>query len=214
MRFCILLLTFIQFSCLAAVLVVPDNFRVLKVNNIEVKQSFFVNETTLKFKPGQHSITLQYSDMFESSFSDDHSKVLSEPFDVSFILTEEKQLRFKAPELLDLDNAKQYAKAPSIKILNEFGNALDLFHSMDNETVVVNNTNSVNQAPVPSDKIKPTQNNTLNTNRQRAVMTSNNTANSAAPDAIAMLKFWWASANEQQRQQFKQYLAKSENDEH
>lgn len=99
----------------AAELVVPDVYKLIKVNGKAASSNFFSRETIVELKGGDNVLVLQFSELFED---DDHITVKSEPQVVLFNVKENSIEKYFiiAPILSDGVKAKKFAESPTIEI--------------------------------------------------------------------------------------------------
>jgi uncharacterized protein YccT (UPF0319 family) len=96
-------------------LTLPEFFNVLMVNGQKQKTKWFQKERVIALTKGDQKILLQYEDFYDVGF-DDHEKVTSRPFVLSFH-HEKGDLKadFIRPEFLKM--AQLFAKNPDLKLI-------------------------------------------------------------------------------------------------
>lgn len=111
----------------AITLVVPEMFIVLNVNDEEQPSNFFAQQTQLTLENGEHVLVLKYQDLFDGD--DDHTKVKSKPFVVTFTipsqLPKQSMLTVESPLIDDVKQAKAFARKPMVTIVTDQGYALE-----------------------------------------------------------------------------------------
>ena len=102
----------------AAELVVPDVYKLIKVNGKAASSNFFSSETIVELKRGENVLLVQFSELFENVEDDDHITVKSEPQVVLFNLKENSIEKYFiiAPFLSDSIEARKFAESPKIVI--------------------------------------------------------------------------------------------------
>lgn len=121
MRRLLSLLTLIALQTQAATLTLPETFTAVTVNDIEQPSHFFAKETVLELAQGNHTIIIEYKDLFDGD--DDHTTVRSKPIVLLFSLSEQQaanaKLSLKTKPLLEVEDAKSFVKKPKITIVDQ-----------------------------------------------------------------------------------------------
>jgi uncharacterized protein YccT (UPF0319 family) len=101
-----------------AELVVPDVYKLIKVNGKAASSNFFSSETIVELRRGENVLLVQFSELFENIEDDDHITVKSEPQVVLFNLKENSIEKYFiiAPLLFDGIEARKFAESPTIEI--------------------------------------------------------------------------------------------------
>jgi len=98
-------------------LVLPEAINVLEVNGKPFKTSFFSSKRKVKLTKGEQKILVQYVDYYDLDF-DDHEKVKSKPFLLSFQHDKgDLSTDFIRPETLKA--AKAFALKPSLNLVHQ-----------------------------------------------------------------------------------------------
>ncbi len=169
--------------------IVPQELEITYINGLQYGKAMFVKETRIDVLPGNNDIVLEYLIFWDIS-SDDHEKIVSQPFLLHFnaVAGASYRVSFKQPE--SLEDARLFAKKPDIQLLDDTGN------------------------PVPSAELRYQ----LSDARLMASFTESATDNSAlsAPtpgllpaggvSALDMLKYWWPHADSQQQEEFRRWI--------
>lgn len=191
-----------------ATLVIPEELDVERVDNIKHSSSFFSGgDTTLKLAPGQHKVVVEYDAIFDVS-NDDHERIQSEPFQVTFKVEAGKQYFIKLPSLKSINSARKFANKPVVEIMNRSTNRAvatkvtyrefdGTFSTQSNEAVVAGKPVTVNKIPpyVPSPPVV-----TLPAENTATAQQVEQGATGNMP--LKMLEYWWQKANAQQRKRF------------
>ena len=168
----------------------PEVFNVLEVNGEKQKFKLFEKERVVPLTKGPQKILLQYEDFYGVGF-DDHEKVKSKPFILSFE-HEGGDLKadFNRPEFLKI--AQLFAENPDLKLVD------------------VTTGKRVSMDLEPMKKTEPTQSEVMNSEAMKpAVLTS--VSNPLVPELekspakkapIEQLRVWWKRASLEERKTF------------
>ncbi|WNC70830.1 DUF2057 domain-containing protein [Thalassotalea psychrophila] len=194
MKFLFLPLCFLitSFSALAAKLVVPEEFIVVRLNGEQYSTSFFSSTTELFLGTGQNVLVLKYSELFDDDTEDHHITVKSKPFILLFSVGKEDKLKFSFPKQNDVESAKNYAKSPIVSLIKPNGSAVPIIAqslTTYNDTVM-KETLSRRQEIVKR---------SLNENDKGQFTQT-------GPQNLLMLKYWWQQASEQERKEFLSFI--------
>ncbi|MBA6336107.1 DUF2057 family protein [Colwellia sp. BRX8-7] len=182
-------------DAVAAQLVVPDVYKLIKVNGEKASSDFFSRNTVVDIKRGENILIVQYSELFENYDDDDHVTIKSAPQVILFTLKETVHQKYimVTPVISDSLNAREFSQSPTIEIksLNE--------NSVQQDAIfVLNQSLTEFEAGLAFKKIAEHQ-------KQLAKTPENNKQNSdinKSDDALNKLKFWWHKANKEQQKRF------------
>jgi uncharacterized protein YccT (UPF0319 family) len=182
-------------NAVAAQLVVPDVYKLIKVNGEKASSDFFSRNTVVDIKRGENILVVQYSELFENYDDDDHVTIKSAPQVILFTLKETIHQKYimVTPVISDSLSARKFAQSPTIEIksINE--------NSVQQDAIfVLNQSLTEFEAGLAFEKIAEHQ-------MQLAKMPKNSKKNSdikKADDALNKLRFWWHKANKEQQKQF------------
>jgi len=191
----LLISLFFTSNVFAVQLAVPDIYQLIKVNGKATSSNFFSSETLVDLKLGRNIIVLRYSELFEDDDYDDHATIKSEPQIVLFTIANMKvnNYSFISPNIVDEQQARQYAKAPIMKI--EF---TDKITGKATEIDLLSKNLTEFEAEVAFQKMEKF-NLSNSVNSKHAIDVKENTS---SVNALEKLKQWWALADEKQKQQF------------
>jgi len=190
----------IQAGAQQSTLILPEELNLLSVDDNKYAGKFFGgNDTRLELAPGLHRVVVEYEIFFDISV-DEHQRILSKPFQITFNAEPGKQYSIKLPSFDDVENAEKYASKPVFELIDRSTNqnvAADVVHhegtrglfAQFNQQVEFNKPvrHTIPAAAVPV---------------RRTVTSSHTTDDMPA----TMLKYWWGQASEQQRRNFIKYL--------
>ena len=182
-----------QASSQQSALFVPEALNVLSVDNVKQPHKFSLfsgGDTTLKLEPGLHRIVMEYEVFWEKS-AEETEHLLSNPLQVSFRAEPGKQYFIKLPSLGLLDEARQYADKPVIKIIDRSTNRLvaaDVAYSKANRSLFQFNQPTVTTSPARNSL-------PVASSRQTSRVTTGNMP-------LKMLEYWWEQASDKQRRHF------------
>ncbi|WP_169303059.1 YccT family protein [Thalassotalea mangrovi] len=186
---CLFFLTAI--TAQAAQLTIPDTFEVLAVDGEKRSKSFFTRATELDLAAGQHSVQLQYREMFEDATEDDHQTVRSEPFVIMFSVSADAKLQLLHPLQADVEQAKAFATSPRVQLVDS-----------NNQAIPVE---QISQQTYEQELMSMQQQ-----RRQQVVKKSLSDDPTEfthqGPDNLEMMKYWWQQATDIERQEFIRYL--------
>jgi uncharacterized protein YccT (UPF0319 family) len=197
----------VQADAQQATLFIPEELNILSVDNVKhTGKLFSSDDTTLKLKPGQHRILVEYEVIWDVS-SDDHERILSKPFLIIFSAEASRQYAIKLPSFNNVDEVQKYANKPVFSLIDRSTNRpvaikvvyhaaeRGFFGQFNNPVVPARPVqNPAPAAAVPAKKP---------VNSQRTGIT---TTGSNMP--LKMLEYWWSQANEQQRKHFIESIKK------
>ena len=213
-----LLLGLLPLSLPAAELRIPEPFNVLQVNDVSYSATL-QREKRLELAPGRHVIVLEYDQIFDADFGDSHDRIESKPFALVLTVGTESPLTVQDPQLQTGDDARRYAKAPTLRVLDAAQREL---------TVQVLPVQAVGDAFISPAAAAPTPPAVM-APASAAVATYASTSMStatpapapaaAAPkpvelappashDPLQQLQYWWQQATPEQRAAFLQQIVR------
>ncbi|MCQ8880119.1 DUF2057 domain-containing protein [Pseudoalteromonas shioyasakiensis] len=183
-------------STLAETVYFPEEIVPLQVGDKKVEHSFFSRVDELELAPGSYKFKLKYTDLYEQGY-DAHQVVDSEPFWVSVTIAEGEDYDIVFNRADNAVAAKVFAESPQVSLQargSSLGIPLDSASAPQQtqqakaQVAPTAQTQAVAVAPIavnaPVSKPSPTN------------------AVDGAPNAAAMLDFWWQQASPQQQQAF------------
>lgn len=182
------LLCLVSLDVLAVTVTIDEQFQVLKVDGKEYNSNFFSVKTKLNLSQGKHVLSLKYKELFENDEDDDYTTYRSDAFDVQFNIDKPNELSLTAPKIDDQKMAKAYAKNPTVSIF-----------TIDN--ILIPSTISAISERETRNKIS-VENAKNELHLVDNVSPENVDVGEAkfnAPNASAMLKFWWEQASETEK---------------
>lgn len=99
----------------AALIQSSPTVQVKYVDNDETATSFVGQQATYKVAAGQHTLMVEYSDLFNLS-TDEHEKVVSRPAKVTFTAEAGKTYQLVNPKQSTVAEAKEFAENPSFSV--------------------------------------------------------------------------------------------------
>jgi len=195
----------------AATLTVSDNLIISEVDDKTIEHGFIGKKSTFTLNQGEHAVVVRYKDVFEDlDFAEDRV-VESQDFVVKFTLAKEQQVKLTTAKIKNLSQAEHFSKAPELSLIDENNQPLVL------ELVAVADYKLARQVNIAVSSLadKAAKKNTalpMEVNKatqasatpQHAVITSNNILTQV--DSLTMLKYWWQTASNTEKDQFKQFL--------
>lgn len=197
----LLLVTF-STALSATTLTVAENLIVTEVNNKGVEHGFIGQKSNFTLGPGKHTLIVRFKDVFEDLDFAEEKMVESNPFAVSFLINKQQRLTLKTTKILNLKQAERFAKSPEIMLLDEKTQPLVLnLRSVEEYKIA----QQVNLAVAQLDDTKAIHEQPVPLNQQQA----DNTL--IQVDALTMLTYWWQTASDKQKSQFKTLILKNQN---
>lgn len=187
---------------MAAELLVPEQFDVLMVNGKEYPATLSRTKT-LTLNAGRNVVIIEFDQIYDADFGDSHDRVRSAPFALVFSVAGTDQLQLTGPELTNGADAKRYANAPTVQLVNGQTQTIavqQLPVSDVNGLLIADNTGSSQVPPPPPMLLSDVA------GGKPHVAPSPGAAPTAtavtAPDALQMLRHWWHQATPEQRAEF------------
>ena len=198
---------------------VPESFNILFTDRKKFGSTLYSGDTKLGFLPGPHQIIIYYKDFWEAP-GDEYDRVESKPISIKFnaVAGQQYRVNYKKPE--NLEQARAYAKSPSIELINlttntnaatnvEYNVYTTSFFSkvFSDESGAIEEpapglTTGITATPAPTTPVP--------TPKLAAPASSTDAASDTKTDARAldMLKYWWESASDDQKKAFHDWIGK------
>lgn len=205
-------ITFIPCHLSAAVLTLGDNLALRDIDDKAVEQSFFSQKRLIELAKGQHTLVLKYKDVFEDLEFAEDKLVKSDYFVVKFSIEDQKNLFLTTSKISNLAQAERFAKSPELSLLDENKRELVLVLQTLNAYELANQVNKqlkkvVTALPRTAQEQIADINSDIGGAQSKKEQDFNNKIIDEV-DAVPMLKYWWAKANEEQRAKFIQFINK------
>ncbi len=200
-----LLTSTVSLTLSATTLTVSDNLIVSVVDDNTVEQGFIGKKSSFTLNQGEHALVVRYKDVFEDlDFAEDRV-IESQDFVVKFSLAKQQKLKLTTVNVKNLQQAERFAKAPELKLLDENNQKLFL------ELVKVSDYKLAKQVNLAVSTLPVKVQNKLQTKQSNSTLepvlrTSNNTF--VQVNSLNMLKYWWQTASDEEKNQFKLFLKK------
>lgn len=180
----------------------PEEIVPLQVGNKKIEHSFFNRVDEVELTPGVYQFKLKYTDLYEQGY-DDHQVIDSEPFWVMMTIAANTDYDVVFNRADNAVAAKVFAEAPQVS-LQVKGESLGTPLAIIAEPNLSSGAASqVATAPAASTAAIAT----ATTVQAPASRPTTNAGN--APNAAAMLDFWWQQASAQEQQAFIDKVTKS-----
>lgn len=213
--FCLAFLTSaLSLTSSAATLTVSDNLIISEIDDKTIEHGFIGKKSTFTLAQGEHAVVVRYKDVFEDlDFAEDRV-VESQSFVVQFTLAKQQQIKLTTTKIKNLLQAERFAKTPELQLTDENSNqlTLELVEVADYKLArqvniavssITDKSTSKNTA-LPAEVKSSAQTKQAGATLQQKVATSSNTL--AQVDSLTMLKYWWQTASNAEKNQFKQFL--------
>lgn len=191
---------------IAAELQVPEQFDVLVVNGKEFPTTLALNKS-VPLVAGRNVVILEFDQIYDADFGDSHDRVRSAPFALVFSAAVTDQLQLRGPELSSGADAKRYATAPTVQVIDSKKQVVAVQQlpvtELNGMLLADNSTNAAASKPpvlvsdIADKAATPTSAPTASPAPPAAAVAVANT-----PDALSMLAYWWQQASAEQRAEF------------
>lgn len=193
---------FFSVPCIAETVNFPEEIVPLQVGNKKIEHSFFNRVDEVELTPGVYQFKLKYTDLYEQGY-DDHQVIDSEPFWVMMTIAANTDYDVVFNRADNAVAAKVFDEAPQVS-LQVKGESLGTPLAIIAEPNLSSGAASqVATAPAASTAAIAT----ATTVQAPASRPTTNAGN--APNAAAMLDFWWQQASAQEQQAFIDKVTKS-----
>ncbi|WP_348766254.1 DUF2057 family protein [uncultured Salinisphaera sp.] len=191
-----------QAGAASAELFVPYQFQVQAIDGTVLRENFYTfdgRDQTLRLAPGEHELVLRYFDLIQNNEdrTDDYARVLSEPITVSFTARANSQYAVTGDRPATPSAGEAFAANPTLTIENRAsGDTVSgdvAVAEPEIETIRRGNTvfAPVGKTPAASaDAPQPAPEN-------------------APPQSLQMLKYWWNTASQAERDRFEAWRKQS-----
>lgn len=178
----------------------PEEIVPLQVGDKKIEHSFFNRVDEVELTPGVYQFKLKYTDLYEQGY-DDHQVIDSEPFWVTMTIAANTDYDVVFNRADNAVAAKVFAEAPQVS-LQVKGESLGI------PLAIIPEPNLSSGAVSPVAKAAAAASTTAITSATTAQAPVSRPA-SNAPNAAAMLDFWWQQASAQEQQAFIDKVTKS-----
>lgn len=193
---------------------IPESFNIIFVDKKKYGASLYSGDTKMGFLPGSHQLLIMYKEFWETP-GDEHDRIESKPISITFNVEAGQQYRitYNGPD--NINDARSYAKNPSIDLINTASNtsvaanieynvySRSFFENLFNE----DDATTEKSAPLPTAEIvSPTP--PTPTLAAPKASSSTDTAETEDSRALEMLKYWWETASDNQKKAFQDWLSK------
>jgi len=196
----------------ATTLTVSDNIVVTDIDNKIVEHGLLGKKSTFSFNQGAHALIVHYKDVFEDlDFAEDRV-VKSKDFVVKFTITEEKRLKLTTVAIKNLAQAEFFSKSPELVMKDEYNKPIEI--ELENvsdykiaQQVDIAVSTYASKQSIQNDKgtvLSKTTAASLTTPPPSKKLQTSNTL--IQVNSLAMLKYWWQNASDQEKKHFKQYI--------
>jgi len=174
-----------------ATFIVPAQYNLLSIDGVKYTRALLSDGDIVNLLPGSHQLIIEYHDIWDLT-GEHHEKVTSKPISITFNTQAGNQYTINAAPLETVEQAQAFAKKPSISIVNATNKKTtpaeikynlygrDLFTLLFGE-------------PKPEFTSAPA--------KTEVSQSENNNS-----DALDTLKIWWEKADENQQNEFRQWL--------
>ncbi|MGO2131041.1 MAG: DUF2057 family protein [Pseudoalteromonas prydzensis] len=176
----------------------PEEIVPLQVGDKKIEHSFFNRVDEVELTPGVYQFKLKYTDLYEQGY-DDHQVIDSEPFWVTMTIAANTDYDVVFNRADNAVAAKVFAEAPQVS-LQVKGESLGIPLAIIPEP----NLSSGAVSPVATAAASTTAIASATTAQAPVSRPASN-----APNAAAMLDFWWQQASAQEQQAFIDKVTKS-----
>lgn len=178
----------------------PEEIVPLQVGDKKIEHSFFNRVDEVELTPGVYQFKLKYTDLYEQGY-DDHQVIDSEPFWVTMTIAANTDYDVVFNRADNAVAAKVFAEAPQVS-LQVKGESLGI------PLAIIPEPNLSSGAVSPVVTAAAAASTTAIASATTAQAPVSRPA-SNAPNAAAMLDFWWQQASAQEQQAFIDKVTKS-----
>ncbi|MFU2510769.1 DUF2057 family protein [Pseudoalteromonas sp. ASV78] len=178
----------------------PEEIVPLQVGDKKIEHSFFNRVDEVELTPGVYQFKLKYTDLYEQGY-DDHQVIDSEPFWVTMTIAANTDYDVVFNRADNAVAAKVFAEAPQVS-LQVKGESLGI------PLAIIPEPNLSSGAVSPVATAAAAASTTAIASATTAQAPVSRPA-SNAPNAAAMLDFWWQQASAQEQQAFIDKVTKS-----
>ncbi|MCP4988453.1 MAG: DUF2057 domain-containing protein [Colwellia sp.] len=201
-----LLLFILAFNANASELTLSDNLVLRDVNDKPVEHSIFQKKQKLTLGSGNHTLVVQYKDVFEDLDMGEEKLVKSDYFVVKFLLESQQKLILSTIKIRDLAAAERFARQPELTLLDENKQGVVLLlEKLSDYELAKKVTQVVSTLSAPVDNVS-TKAKVMKDDKDDKIF-NDNVINQV--DTMPMLKYWWKKASTEERASFLQFVNKS-----
>ncbi|HEA17664.1 hypothetical protein LCGC14_1844530 [marine sediment metagenome] len=175
----------------------PEEIVPLQVGDKKIEHSFFNRVDEVELTPGVYQFKLKYTDLYEQGY-DEHQVIDSEPFWVTMTIAANTDYDVVFNRADNAVAAKVFAEAPQVS-LQVKGESLGI------PLAIIPEPNLSSGAVSPVATAAPA----ASTTAIASATTAQAPVSGPAPNAAAMLDFWWQQASVQEQQAFIDKVTKS-----
>jgi uncharacterized protein YccT (UPF0319 family) len=176
-----------------ATFILPGEYNLLSIDGTKFKQLALKDGAVVKLLPGSHQLIIEYYDFFDLG-GGEFEKIGSKPIAITFTAEAGNQYSVNSVTFEEVEKAQAFAEKPSINITNTTNKqtvSAEIKYNLYGKGLFTTLFGKSNSEPTT------TQNETGNT----YVMNKEG-------KALEMLKYWWEAADENQQENFRQWLKK------
>ena len=178
-----------------AIFTVPDPYNLLSIDGVKFNQYTLRKENVIEILPGSHQLIIEYQDFWDLG-GGEFEKVTSKPMAITFTAQAGISYILKVTEFEALEDAQKFAEKPSISVIDTTNNQIvsaKVKANLYGKGLFTTLFKGEDSNPESISTASPTS--TANTN--------NTVKNGQAFD---MLRYWWEKADENQQNEFRQWL--------
>ncbi len=194
-------LSTISMQVFAVTVNVSDNLVVSEVNDKTVDNGFLDNKSSFELNQGNNALIVRYKDVFEDLEFAEERRVESQEFVVKFTITDQSQLKLSTITIKDLAAAENFKKSPELRLTDGHDNQLNLTLEK------VSDYKLAKQVDIAVSALATKQ--TIQTKSAPStapiVMSEKQASTLIQVNSLAMLKYWWQNASNDEKQRFKQF---------
>ena len=192
---------------------VSDNLIVSEVNNKAVDQGFFSKKSNFPIILGKNAVILRYKDVFEDlNFAEDRV-VESNEFVVKFTVLSDDDLILKTKKIANLREAEAFSKKPVLILKDHNNNLIEMQLENVSDYKIEQQVNIAVNSYVTKQAVKEYETLQKNKVKKNTQVVSESVQQETSDNtliqikAFPMLKYWWQNASNEEKKQFKEFLA-------
>jgi len=180
----------------AAKLYLPEAFELLSINGQAAKHGLFKQKQQFPLRIGLNKMVIQYDELFEGEDDDDFDIVKSLPILITFYVEDKQLVSLQYPHPKNAQAAIQYIKSPALSLITSKGKSIQyqrkFLHSDDLAFLLQATSIDTNRS--------------IDLSSSADIQAGKAQVQTSEPQALAMLKYWWQKASEDEKRRFRKYI--------
>ena len=178
-----------------AIFTVPDPYNLLSIDGVKFSRYALSKDAVIELLPGSHQFIIEYQNFWDLG-GGEFEKVTSKPIAITFTAQAGISYILKVTEFETLEDAQKFAEKPSVSIIDTTNKQIvsaTVKANLYGKGLFTTLFKGENSNPESLSTASPTS----------TAYTKNTVKNGQAFD---MLRYWWENADENQQNEFRQWL--------